>query len=163
MPVRLLDATLRDGSYCVNFQFTAADTAVLVGMLDEAGVGFIEIGQPAIVKVEAFPFTRYGTIEGKVVKVSRDAVDERGATALTDAATSARPSGSSAGQTGGRPGLVFPVTIELSQRVIHVDSKDIPLSSGMAVTVEVKTGQRRVIEYLLSPLLKSVKESLRER
>jgi 4-hydroxy 2-oxovalerate aldolase len=43
-PVRLLDATLRDGSYCVDFQFTAADTAVLVGMLDAAGVGFIELG-----------------------------------------------------------------------------------------------------------------------
>jgi 4-hydroxy 2-oxovalerate aldolase len=42
--VRLLDATLRDGSYCVDFQFTAADTAVVVGNLDAAGVGFIELG-----------------------------------------------------------------------------------------------------------------------
>ena len=42
--VQLLDATLRDGSYCVDFQFTAADTAILVGMLDSAGVGFIELG-----------------------------------------------------------------------------------------------------------------------
>lgn len=43
-PVRLLDATLRDGSYCVDFQFTAADTGLIVGMLDAAGVGFIELG-----------------------------------------------------------------------------------------------------------------------
>jgi hemolysin D len=125
-------------------------------------IGFVELGQPAIVKVEAFPFTRYGTIEGKVVKVSRDAVDERGATALTDAATSARPSGSS-GQTNGRPGLVFPVTVELSQRAIHVDSKDIPLSSGMAVTVEIKTGKRRAIDYLLAPLGEILAASGHER
>jgi hemolysin D len=126
-------------------------------------IGFVELGQPAIVKVEAFPFTRYGTIDGKVVKVSRDAVDERDATALTDAATSARPSISSTGQTSGRHGLVFPVTIELSQRAIHVDSKDIPLSPGMTVTVEIKTGKRRAIDYVLAPLGEILAASGHER
>ena len=51
----------------------------------------------------------------------------------------------------------------MDRSTMHVDGKPVNLSPGMAVTVEIKTGQRRIIEYLLSPLLKSVRESLRER
>jgi hemolysin D len=51
----------------------------------------------------------------------------------------------------------------MDRSTILIDGKPVNLSPGMAVTVEIKTGQRRIIEYLLSPLLKSLKESLRER
>jgi hemolysin D len=51
----------------------------------------------------------------------------------------------------------------MDRGTIQVDGKPVNLSPGMAVTVEIKTGQRRIIEYLLSPLLKSMRESLRER
>jgi hemolysin D len=51
----------------------------------------------------------------------------------------------------------------MDRSTIEVDGKQVNLSPGMAATVEIKTGKRRLIEYLLSPLLKSVKESLRER
>jgi hypothetical protein len=60
-------------------------------------------------------------------------------------------------------GLVYPTRVSMDRATIQVEGKQVPLSPGMAVTVEIKTGQRRVIEYLLSPLLKSVQESLRER
>ena len=60
-------------------------------------------------------------------------------------------------------GLVYPTRVSMDLATIHVEGRQVNLSPGMAVTVEIKTGQRRVIEYLLSPLLKSVKESLRER
>jgi hemolysin D len=60
-------------------------------------------------------------------------------------------------------GLVYPTRVSMDRATIQVEGKQVNLSPGMAVTVEIKTGQRRVIEYLLSPLLKSVKESLRER
>jgi hemolysin D len=60
-------------------------------------------------------------------------------------------------------GLVYPIRVSMDRSTIQVEGKQVNLSPGMAVTVEVKTGQRRVIEYLLSPMLKSVKESLRER
>jgi hemolysin D len=62
-------------------------------MIANGDIGFVEPGQTAVVKVEAFPFTRYGTVEGRVAKVSRDAVDERGATNLSDAANAAKPIG----------------------------------------------------------------------
>ena len=51
----------------------------------------------------------------------------------------------------------------MDRSTIEVEGKQVNLSPGMAVTVEIKTGKRRLIEYLLSPLLKSVTESLRER
>jgi hemolysin D len=60
-------------------------------------------------------------------------------------------------------GLVYPIRVGLERSTLEVDGKRVRLSPGMAVTVEIKTGQRRVIEYLLSPLLRSMKESLRER
>jgi hemolysin D len=126
-------------------------------------VGFVEVGQPAVVKVDAFPFTRYGTIEGSVAKVSRDAVDERDATDLSDSANAARPRGASPSSQAGTQNLVFPATISLKERSIRVDGKDIALTPGLAVTVEVKTGRRRAIDYLLSPLSELASQAARER
>ena len=60
-------------------------------------------------------------------------------------------------------GLVYASRVSMDRATMQVEGKQMHLSPGMAVTVEIKTGQRRVIEYLLSPLLKSMQESLRER
>lgn len=131
-------------------------------MILNRDIGFVEPGQPAVVKVEAFPFTRYGTLDGTVVKVSRDAVDERDATTLGDAVQAARPQGS--GTAPPRPqNLVFPATVKLARSSIVVDGKTIPLSAGMAVTVEIRTGERRVIDYLLAPLREVQSASGHER
>jgi hemolysin D len=59
--------------------------------------------------------------------------------------------------------LVFPAIIGLSSRVINVGGKDIPLSPGMAVVVEIRTGQRRAIDYVLSPLREVVSSTAHER
>ena len=107
--------------------------------VENKDVGFVKEGQPVEIKVETFPFTLYGTIPGRVLAVSDDAASIE------------------------KVGLVYPSRVTMEQGTIQVDGKPVNLSPGMAVTVEIKTSQRRVIEYLLSPLLKSVKESLRER
>lgn len=107
--------------------------------VENKDVGFVKEGQPVEIKVETFPFTLYGTIPGTVLSVSDDAAPVE------------------------QVGLVYPTRVGLDRSTIRVDGKLVPLLPGMAVTVEIKTGQRRVIEYLLSPLLKAVKESLRER
>jgi len=60
-------------------------------------------------------------------------------------------------------GLIYPARISLEKSTIRVRGKDITLSPGMAVTAEVKTGKRRLIEFILSPLLRYKDESLRER
>jgi hemolysin D len=107
--------------------------------VENKDVGFVKEGQVVELKVETFPFTLYGTIPGRVVSVSDDAAPIE------------------------KVGLVYPTRVSMDRATMQVDGKPVHLSPGMAVTVEIKTGQRRVIEYLLSPLLKSVKESLRER
>ncbi len=60
-------------------------------------------------------------------------------------------------------GAIFPATLRLNQTPIGVDGKQIKLAPGMNITAEVKTGQRRGIEFLLSPIQKAGSESLRER
>ena len=107
--------------------------------VENKDVGFVKEGQPVEIKVETFPFTLYGTIPGKVLSVSDDAAPIE------------------------KVGLVYPTRVSMDRSTIQVEGKPVNLAPGMAVTVEIKTGKRRVIEYLLSPLLKSVKESLRER
>jgi hemolysin D len=132
-------------------------------MVANQDIGFVEVGQNAVVKVESFPFTRYGTIGGTVERVSRDAVDERDATELSDAANAARPQGAAPGSPAKTQNLVFPATVRLAKRTMDIDGKEVALMPGMAVTVEIKTGRRRVIDYLLSPLRQAASEAARER
>ena len=131
-------------------------------MIANKDIGFVEPGQSAVVKIEAFPFTRYGTLDATVTKVSRDAVDDRYATNLSDAASTAKPQGS-AGQPSQAPNLVFPATLKLANRSIMVGDSEVMLMPGMTVTIEIKTGQRRAIDYLLSPLREFVARSAHER
>ncbi|CAE6750929.1 Putative Type I secretion membrane fusion protein HlyD [Nitrospira defluvii] len=109
--------------------------------LENRDIGFVREGQPVELKIETFPFTLYGTIPGKVLTVSDDAVP----------------------LDKDRGGLVYASRVSMDRATMQVEGKQIHLTPGMAVTVEIKTGQRRVVEFLLSPLLKSMKESLRER
>ena len=110
--------------------------------IENKDIGFVKEGQPVELKIETFPFTLYGTLSGTVLSVSDDAIpldkDKGGA-------------------------LIYGARVSMDRATMGVENKQVNLSPGMAVTVEIKTGQRRIIQYLLSPLLKSVKESLRER
>jgi hemolysin D len=107
--------------------------------VENKDVGFVKEGQAVEIKVEAFPFTLYGTIPGKVLSVSDDAAPIE------------------------KVGLVYPARVSLDRTTIQVEGRQVKLSPGMAVTVEIKTGARRLIEFFLSPLLKSVQETARER
>lgn len=108
-------------------------------MMLNKDVGFIHEGQPVEIKIDTFPYTRYGTVHGVVMHVSRDAVKDE------------------------KLGLVFPAQIRMTQSFITVDNRPVPLQAGMGVTAEIRTGERRVIDYLLSPLQQYQSESLRER
>jgi hemolysin D len=107
--------------------------------IENKDIGFVRAGQAAEVKVETFVFTRYGTIGSRVLTVSRDAVPlERG-------------------------GLTYLARLSLDRTTIAVDGEDVPLSAGMAVTAEIKTESRRVLEFLLGSLVRFARESGRER
>jgi hemolysin D len=116
--------------------------------------GFVHEGQEARVKLEAFPFTRYGTLRGKVRAVSNDAIpaDPRQAPGARE---------ESAHNAAGP--LVFPVRVALNSATIRVEGADVALTPGMSVTAEVRTGQRRLLEFLLDPLLEMRDGAFHER
>ncbi|MGY4730793.1 HlyD family type I secretion periplasmic adaptor subunit [Burkholderia pyrrocinia] len=107
--------------------------------LENKDVGFVKAGQTAIVKVEAFPYTRYGFLTGTVQWVSNDAVQDR------------------------KRGLTFVTRIRLPTNRIRANETWINLTPGMAVTAEIKTGTRSVARYFLGSLIQTGQESLRER
>ena len=102
-------------------------------------IGFVNAGQQAEVKLETFPYTKYGTVKARVDMVTADAVTDE------------------------KKGSYYPATLTLAAKDMNIDGKRVPISPGMNITAEIKTGQRRVIEYLLSPIQRAGSESLRER
>lgn len=134
-------------------------------------IGFVKEGQEAAIKVDAFPYTRYGTIDGRVTSVATDAIS--GAEAAqsqinlsSDQTNSSRTGvGTSAVLTAAQrtQDLVYQVIVVPSATTMMIDGKLIPLSAGMSVTVEIKTEQRRVIDYLFSPLIAVGSAAMRER
>lgn len=119
-------------------------------------IGFVTVGQRVAVKLEAFNFTDYGLIEGTVSNISRDAIDQ-----------SQQPAGSVRDDNGRpvQPGLVYAAKIELSCDLGNPARHSLcdQVQPGMSVQAEIKTGQRRIIQYLLSPIQQAVSEAGRER
>jgi hemolysin D len=142
---------------------TTADTLMTIvpdgtgievdALVQNKDIGFVQEGQDAEVKLEAFPFTRFGLVNGKVRKLGRDAAN--GPAAGT-------PAGANAGAAGPAE-LAYPAKVSLAQDWIAIDGRKEPIRVGMRVSAEIKTGDRRVIEYLLSPVVQAVKEAGRER
>ncbi len=127
-------------------------------MVSNDDIGFVHIGQDAEIKVATFNFTRYGLLHGRVLNVSEDAVtperpqDRSSDDGRTSSATAPQ------GQTQS-----FAARVSLDQPKMQLEDRLVNLSPGMAVTVEIKTGARRIISYLLSPLTRYRTEILRER
>jgi hemolysin D len=129
-------------------------------MVSNRDIGFIRVGDVVEIKIDTFNFTRYGLIEGKVLSMSQDAItrdkpqDKSGDQTSGAATASSEPKGQE---------LVYAARISLGRTHMRIEDNLVNLSPGMAITAEIKTGSRRIISYLLSPLLKYSQESLRER
>jgi len=129
-------------------------------MVSNRDIGFVHAGQEVEIKVDTFNFTRYGLLHGKVLSVSSDAITrERQQSAPNDRASGAPQSGS---QPRAQE-LEYAARISIDRTHMQVEDKLVKLGPGMAVTVEIKTGERRIISYLLSPLARYKQEALRER
>jgi hemolysin D len=126
-------------------------------MVSNRDVGFVHAGEEAEIKVDTFNFTKYGLLHGTVLGVSADAIP-LGKGSDQGRAQGADQAGAPSGQD-----LAYSARVSLDRTKMDIDGAPVALSPGMAVTVEIKTGSRRVISYLLSPLLRFKQESLRER
>lgn len=107
--------------------------------MENKDVGFVQEGQEAQVKIDTFEYTKYGTVPAHVTHVSRDAIEDE------------------------KKGLIYSVKVALDKSALDVDGRQVALTPGMSATVDIKTGTRRVIEYVLSPLIQHGQESLHER
>ncbi|MBR1270092.1 HlyD family type I secretion periplasmic adaptor subunit [Bradyrhizobium sp. AUGA SZCCT0222] len=118
-------------------------------------IGFIREGQPVRVKLEAFPFTDHGLVPGIVEGISRDAID----------LSQSQSNGPQRDEKNRpiQPGLVYAARIRLLETSIRVRDRKQALGPGLSVQAEIKTGQRRVIQYLLSPIMQALDEAGRER
>lgn len=101
--------------------------------------GFVRVGQSVAVKLEAFPFTRFGTIPGRVETISSDAIADE------------------------KLGLVYAARIRLDRLQIDRGDKTVSLAPGMAVTGDIRTGNRSILSYLLSPIDEVRQEAAREQ
>ena len=108
-------------------------------VIDNKDIGFIRAGQAVEVKLETFPFTRYGTVPAQVKRMAADAVADE------------------------KRGAIFPATLTLARSAIDINGQRVALTPGMNLSAEIKTGRRRVADYLLSPIRQAANESLRER
>jgi hemolysin D len=115
------------------------DQVEVEAFMDNKDVGFVREGQDAAVKIDAFDYTRYGTVPATVTHVSRDAIQDE------------------------KKGLIYSVRVALRKASIDIDGKPMALSAGMSANVEIRTGERRIIAYVLSPLVQHRHEALHER
>jgi hemolysin D len=130
-------------------------------IIDNKDAGFVHVGQDVEIKVDAFPYTHYGLIKGHIAQIDRDAEPDpetqqqvrTGTQALGDSATEIRRSGA----------LVYVARVTMDDASLLVDGVRTPIDPGMAVTAEIKTGRRTVIDYLLSPIVQRAHDALRER
>ena len=106
--------------------------------LDNQDIGFVKPGQRVVVKVATYPFQRYGYLEGTVENISPDAIQDD------------------------KKGLIYKAKIKLNDEKSSKQNQ-LKLLPGMSVSAEITTGQRRIIEFFLDPLMTKADESLKVR
>lgn len=115
------------------------ESLVVEVFLENKDIGFVEKEMPAEVKINTFPFTKYGVVDAVIKNISDDAIFDE------------------------KRGFTYSMLLAMKKKTIAVEGRDVRLMPGMEVTAEIKTGERRLIEYFLAPLLRHGQESLRER
>jgi hemolysin D len=129
-------------------------------LIENRDIGVVKMGQPAVLKIESFPFERFGAIHGSIAKISSEAV----------LATSWQPTSGNSGDVGREVGAldrrsdyVFPAVIALDGPELNIRESRFRLLAGMNARVEIRVGKRRPIEYFLSPLRVVSSEAIREQ
>jgi len=115
------------------------DAVEVEAFIANQDIGFVHQGMSTEVKIHTLPFTKYGIVEADILSISSDAIlDEQ-------------------------RGLVFSMLLKLKKSSLYAEGREVDFKPGMAVTAEIQTGDRRLIEFFLSPLMRMKMESLRER
>ncbi|MBB5517114.1 hemolysin D [Rubricella aquisinus] len=116
------------------------DDLVVEARLPSRDIGFVALGMEVAVKVDAYPYTRFGHLDGTVTTISADSTIAEG---------EREPA--------------YTITVTLAADALEVEGNRYPISTGMQVTADIRTGERSILDYFLSPIRASVQETLRER
>ncbi len=102
-------------------------------------IGYVFEGQEVSVKLDTFSFQKYGTVDGKIIYVSPSAVEDE------------------------RKGLVYKIKVSVDRNSFNINGNDVPISSGMSGTAEIKLEERKIIEFFLEPIFEYFDDSLKVR
>lgn len=116
-----------------------SDKLIIEAKLDPRDVGYVRVGQAAVVKLSTYDFARYGGLEGTVIYLSADSYT------MPDGRT------------------YFRVQAETDKTYLGAEPGDLPIRPGMMATVDIHTGRKAVITYMLKPVLRLKSEAFRER
>lgn len=116
----------------------ARERLLIEARLDPRDIGHVRVGQPAVAKFTTYDFVRYGGLDGRVVNIAADADRD----------------------DAGRH--YFRVVVETENAALGQDG-ELPIIPGMEATVDIHTGEKRVVDYLIQPVLKTRAEAFRER
>ena len=122
--------------------------------LKNEDAGFVHQGQPVKVKLMAYPFQKYGMLDGEVTQVSADATDKPNQQQQNNADSNTN--------TASTPST-YKTIVKLKQQHLTIDQEQLIMTAGMQVAAEIKLADQTVMEYLLSPVRKAFHESARER
>lgn len=137
-------------------------TLEIEAVIANKDVGFVAAGQSAEIKVDTYTFTRYGLLHGTVHEVSSDAVPEPAVNGRPPEQGTQGPA-DDAQQIERSQRLVYVAHVSLEKTEMDIDGRIMSLGPGMAVTAEIKTGSRRLMDFLLSPLNHAAHDAFRER
>jgi hemolysin D len=129
-------------------------------------IGYLKVGQPVEVKVDTFPFQKYGTLKGTLEWVSPDAEDRDAASSDSDVRSGAPDAKSDKNKDSPVPnnaGYVYKIRVRTEQSDFRVAGEIRPVQAGMTVQVDITTDRRRVIDFFLSPVVKYLDEGLTVR
>ncbi len=125
--------------------------------LKNEDAGFVHTGQVVKVKLMAYPFQKYGMIDGKVLQVSADVTDKSGSS------NNQNNQNDSQNISGSTTQLAYRTIVQLDKQQLEIEQDKLHLTSGMQVVAEIKLADQTVMQYLLSPVTKAFHEAGRER
>jgi membrane fusion protein, adhesin transport system len=119
-----------------------SDILLIEAKIDPKDIAFINPQQRAIVKITAYDFSIYGGLEGKIVEISADSIEEKDNKDKTS---------------------YYKVVIKTEQNYLEKDKQKLPIIPGMITTVDIVTGKKSILDFLLKPILKTKANALHER
>ena len=115
------------------------ENRVIEARISPVDVGFVRVGQPVVVKITTYDYARYGGLDGKVINIAADSDTDR------------------------ENQQFFRVVVETDKSYLGSEPGSFPIAPGMQATVDIHTGAKSVMQYLLTPVLKLKHEAFRER